>query len=279
MERFYELMHKKHWGEIFSHVKAMQAEIKKHQSEWDRICEILSSEFILYAAEEKPVLVAKLCKQYLRLNIGKYIKLNAAHQNDIEMIGLQALIIEDERAIPDYVSICSVNSKVLRYHSKTKAQPFSAKAREVKSTPIKHSMTHWLSPLFKSEQEHLFYKALQSVFPTFIIYPNVVISNIFDLGQIKAHLTDTQQRFYFNGVIDFVVYDADGLQDPLYFFELDSSYHDTEDAKRRDGLKDGIFAAANIPLHRIRLHNKTLTTTHDFKGMIRFAINPPSLPI
>jgi hypothetical protein len=191
------------------------------------------------------------------------------------MIGLRALIIEDKRAIPDYISICSVNGEVLRYHSKAKAQLL----RAVKSTPIIHPMTHWLSPLFKSEQEHLFYKALQSVFPTFMIYPNVVISNIFDFGQIKDHLTNDQQTFYFKGVIDFVVYDADGLQDPLYFFELDSAFHDTEDAKRRDGLKDGIFAAANIPLHRIRLHNKTLTTTHDFKGMIRNAVNSPSIAI
>jgi hypothetical protein len=73
MERFYELIHNRNWEEIFSHVKTMQTEIKKNQTEWYRICDILGSEFILYATDEKPVLVAKLCKQYLRLHMGKYI--------------------------------------------------------------------------------------------------------------------------------------------------------------------------------------------------------------
>lgn len=50
--------------------------------------------------------------------------------------------------------------------------------------------------------------------------------------------------------VDFVICDRD-LQ-VLFALELDDSSHDTKDAKERDRFKDRAFAAAGIPLKRIR---------------------------
>ncbi|WP_429044668.1 hypothetical protein, partial [Aeromonas veronii] len=43
----------------------------------------------------------------------------------------------------------------------------------------------WLQPLFKSKLESEFYQALKNVFPTYFIYPNVALSNIFDFDKIQ----------------------------------------------------------------------------------------------
>ncbi|WP_434953346.1 DUF2726 domain-containing protein [Shewanella sp. HL-SH4] len=70
-------------------------------------------------------------------------------------------------------------------------------------------------------------------------------------------------------MVDFVVFDPTDNHNPKYFFEVDSNYHCNVDARRRDKLKNNIFDAANIPLHRVRADTDSLTTAHDFKVVIR----------
>lgn len=68
-------------------------------------------------------------------------------------------------------------------------------------------------------------------------------------------VTDTKQYMkYFHKIaqkhVDFVICDKDLYV--LFAIELDDSTHETKNAKKRDHLKDKAFAAAGIPLKRIR---------------------------
>jgi hypothetical protein len=97
----------------------------------------------------------------------------------------------------------------------------------------------------------------------------VALSNIFDKESIFKSLTPEQRDYYFKGVVDFVVYDPADAHKPKYFFEVDSFYHDQQDAIIRDRKKNGIFDAASIKLYRIRLFSDSLTIKHDFVYEIR----------
>ncbi|GGB53495.1 hypothetical protein GCM10011607_12570 [Shewanella inventionis] len=265
MEVFYALIKKKDWSDIFRHVNKHKDYAKKNPIEWANICNILGEEFVRYASNEKPVLVKDLCQKYLIFVSHNLLTLRDDLHIQVENIGLEATLIEDFNAVPNYLKLCSKSEKVLNYKWKKKVNPETKKP----SKTVKSPMIHWLSPLFKSEQELYFYQALRDIYPNLFIYPNVALKNIFDYDQLNSSLTKPEQDFYFKGVVDFVIYEPDGLQHPLYFFELDSKYHDTETAKYNDSLKNAIFDAAGIKLHRVRLDSRTLTPKHEFKQIIK----------
>jgi len=266
MEAFYSLIRKKDWSDIFRQINKSKEFAKTHPLEWANICNILGEEFVRYASNEKPVLVKNLCQKYLLLVSQKLITLTDDLHAKVEEIGLEATIIEDFNAVPNYLSLCSKSEYVLNYKWNKKSQKEPA-CKGIK--PVKTPMLHWLSPLFKSELEKQFYLALRSIYPNLFVYPNVAVKNIFDFDLIKSSLTAPERDFYFKGVVDFVIYEPDDLQTPLYFFELDSCYHDSETAMKNDSLKDAIFNAAGITLNRVRLEQHTLTLQHDFKAIIR----------
>jgi hypothetical protein len=122
--------------------------------------------------------------------------------------------------------------------------------------------------LFKSRQEVEFFYALKRTYDSYQIYPNVAISCLLSWQLIKESLTSSERDYYFKGIIDFVVFDqADGFK-PIHFFELDSIYHDLEERKAKDVLKDSIFSKAGVKIIRIRKHDKTISE-QDFIKLIR----------
>lgn len=122
--------------------------------------------------------------------------------------------------------------------------------------------------LFKSSQEMDFFYALRSAFETYQIYPNVSMSCLIDYEKVKDKLTQEECNFFFKSVIDFVVFDqAEGFF-PIYFFELDSIYHDSKRQKHNDGLKDSIFSKSGIRIYRIR-KNDSNVSVQEFTKMIR----------
>lgn len=267
---FYALIKKQDWGAILRLTTKAQERAKQNPLEWKGICNILGEEFVRYAANEMPILVSKLCSKYLLMASQNYLFLTDDQQIKIEEMGLEAMKVDDYNGIPNYLTLCSKSQVALNYRWRRKEQVQVTQAVKIHSSP----MLHWLTPLFKSEQEQHFYQALRSIYPTLFTYPNVALKNIFDYEQIERSLTKAQQDFYFKGVVDFVVYEPDGLQNPLYFFELDSAYHDSEKAIRNDLLKDAIFESAGIKLHRVRLNGRTLTAKHDFKLIIQNLLKP-----
>ena len=114
------------------------------------------------------------------------------------------------------------------------------------------STTNHTISLFKSPQEHDFFMAVRDVFPMFMVYPNVALSTLINFDKVQSNLSSDERNYFFTAVVDSVVFDQHKEFIPIYFFELDSSTHDNESQRKRDKMKDNIFAAAGQRLYRIR---------------------------
>lgn len=269
MERFYSLMGEKRWADIFKLTKTEQSSLKRSELEWANVCKYLEAEFIRFANEERPVLVSTLCREYILLHSACYLNLSDDARTKIEDIGLEAYQELSHKEAIAFARMCTHSNKAAELLVEPKKNAGIKPSAEEPTKTAKYSRIDWLQPLFKSELESLFYQALKDVFPSYFIYPNVVLSNIFDYDMIREYLAQPERDFYFKGIVDFVVFDPADNHNPKYFFEVDSHYHDDVDARRRDKLKNNIFDAANIPLHRVRADTDSLTTVHDFKAVIR----------
>jgi len=106
--------------------------------------------------------------------------------------------------------------------------------------------------LFKSKQEENFFEAVRRSFPTYHPYPNVALSCVINFEDIRQKLNSDATKYFFRAIIDCVVFDSSKGYEPIYFFELDSVFHENEKASMNDALKNSIFEAANVKLIRIR---------------------------
>lgn len=101
-----------------------------------------------------------------------------------------------------------------------------------------------------TKREYRFYLLLREVADEYhyIICPKVGVKDLLSVTDQKQYMK------YFHKIaqkhVDFVICDKDLYV--LFAIELDDSTHETKDAKKRDHLKDKAFAAAGIPLKRIR---------------------------
>lgn len=122
-----------------------------------------------------------------------------------------------------------------------------SQSKNIKVTENKDvSESNYATSLFKSKQEIDFFMAVKEVFPMYIIYPNVAISCIIDFKKIELALSKDEKDYFFTSIADCVVFDYNNNYFPIYFFELDSSLHDSEEQKKKDERKDRIFAAAGL---------------------------------
>lgn len=137
----------------------------------------------------------------------------------------------------------------------------------IKSNETKNEKRHTIK-LFRSKQEEMFFEAVRKSFPTYHPYPNVALSCVLNFDAIKNELTTKQKDYFFKAIIDSVVYDTDEGYNPMYFIELDSSYHDSDHSKINDRMKDDIFKAANVKLIRIRAHDIKEITVNKFKKLV-----------
>ncbi|MCL2912324.1 DUF2726 domain-containing protein [Shewanella corallii] len=268
MEDFYRLMASQSWGEILKLAKTQQSTLKNNKLEWERICSFLESEFISYSEREKPVLVSKLCFDYIKLNMAGYIYLTEPALLKIEEIGLKSSELQGDSEAISFAKICRYSSLAKDVINGSKNVKKTSVTSEITQKRTYFPRTDWLNPLFKSSLEYEFYQALKDVFPSYFIYPNVALSNIFEYASISSSLSPEEQSFYFKGVVDFVVYDPADNHMPKFFFEVDSFYHDRPEARLRDEKKDAIFNAASLQLHRIRAESDSLTTKSDFRKKI-----------
>lgn len=255
------------WAEILMFVKNEQASLKSNSVEWQQISFLLENEFIAYSGSEKPILVAKLCSDYIKLVASNYLKVSDSGIIKIESIGFKASLELGESNALAFSRLCNYDEEAKSYQSTLNAIK-TEKSASVEEYNPRFARTDWLIPLFKSDQELSFYQALKEVYPNLFVYPNVAISNIFSYEQVKGHLDSSQQEYFFKGIIDFVAYDPLD-HTPKFFFEVDSFYHDSAEAKVRDNKKNKIFDIAGIKLHRIRLNTDTLTEKYDFMKEIK----------
>ena len=78
------------------------------------------------------------------------------------------------------------------------------------------------------------------------------------------------KKFFFNTTVNFVVLAEDYY--PELFFELDSSYHDTEEQKKKDQLKEKLINDSGYTLIRIR-KKKAGDMTDIYKILIEERLN------
>ncbi len=130
-------------------------------------------------------------------------------------------------------------------------------------------------PLFKSQQEYEFFQALRQVYPRYDVYPNVALSCIVNFDAVKADLSVDERNFFFTGIVDCVVFDQHRGYKPVFFFELDSVYHDTKEQQAKDGYKDKILSVAGQKLYRIRKVSREIGTD-DFVTMINEVVDKTS---
>ncbi len=123
--------------------------------------------------------------------------------------------------------------------------------------------------LFKSKQEENFYEAVRRVFPTHHPYPNVALSCVLDYPAIKDQLSEQAKSYFFRGIVDSVLFDVGAGYVPVYFIELDSSFHDDPKAQVNDQLKDAIFRAANTKLMRIRPLDSKASSVEELERLVR----------
>lgn len=123
--------------------------------------------------------------------------------------------------------------------------------------------------LFKSKEEQKMFLAFKRIFDTYQIYPNVALSSLIDYQKIKEMLSKSEQKYFFNASIDLVVFEPFKQYEPIYFFELDSVWHDEEGAIEKDKMKDSIFSTAGLKLFRIRDKENKRINEEEFEELVK----------
>lgn len=255
MEDVYLMIQEKRWHDLFSLIKHNQTCIKTNRSEWGSIFRIIEKEFLASIEREKRAIVLKLCEEYIRLDTFGYINCSSGGMVKVEDIALSIINDNEPARLLFFAKMCRFSKKaksILVEMEENYGVEKSNCFNHSKASEHRLKRVDWLQPLFRSSLEAEFYQALENVFPTYFIYPNVAFSNIFDFKKISPSLSKEERAYFLKSVVDFVVYDPVDSHSPKYFFEVDSFYHDSDKAKHRDGLKNSIFAAANINLIRFR---------------------------
>lgn len=157
--------------------------------------------------------------------------------------------------------------------TQTEAPEQLAEARRpavsIKAKKLEAMRSAKTSKLFKSLQEENFYLALRKAVPHYLSYPNVAVSVVIDYNSIKHQLPIDARTYFFKAIFDFVLFDPKDGYEPSHFFELDSKYHDSPEAKQNDQLKNLICNIANVKLVRIRAFDTNEMTAEAFTGLIQ----------
>ncbi len=149
-----------------------------------------------------------------------------------------------------------LSKEVIKLHSETETQTIEHDWQEyikITHNPIPTNIEASIS-LFKSLEEQKLYLALRQVFDSYLVYPNVAMSNIINFNAISGQLTPKEGEYFYKSVIDFIIFDQLKGYKPIYFLELDSVWHDLDRVEENDKIKDKIFSLAGLKLIRIR-HN------------------------
>jgi very-short-patch-repair endonuclease len=176
----------------------------------------------------------------------KKITLNLAiyHKNNVQTAIRFAKLFPEEE----------ISQEIIKLHSETETQIIEHDREEhikITHNPIPINIKS-STPLFKSTEEQKLYLALRRIFDTYLVYPNVAMSNVINFEAINGQLNQNERNYFYKSVIDFVVFDQFKGYEPIYFLELDSVWHDLDKVEEKDKMKDKIFSIAGLKLIRIR---------------------------
>lgn len=129
--------------------------------------------------------------------------------------------------------------------------------------------------LFKSIQEYEFFYSITESYPNYFTYPNVALSCLVNFKELKNELNNSEIDYFFKAVIDCVVFKQDNNNfEPMFFFELDSIYHDKPEQQKKDKIKDKILSLSGQKLFRIRAQDDNYSLKRDdFKKLIKEVIS------
>ena len=104
--------------------------------------------------------------------------------------------------------------------------------------------------IFKSPQEEELYLAAKNRLKDEIIIPNVALSTIIN-DKVLELLDKKIGSFFYKSTLDLCIINPTTFK-PIFFIELDSSYHDDPKQIVKDKMKDNIFEKAGLKLYRLR---------------------------
>lgn len=273
-ENIYNLLQARNWSELID-IFYSRKDLIKNDTLLSQAVEVTLNEItqICLKLDTTPEFIENL-EQLILLNAGKFISL----KNEQEEAIISALVngTKDKNLLYSYQyatrfpdnEICS---KVITQFEKDKPKEINhSQDREVLLTENRQieKDNDFRVSLFNSFQEVEFYLALKRVFDTYQVYPNVGLSTVIDFEKIREHLNQTEINFFFKSSIDFVVFEPFRNYLPIHFFEIDSTWHDTEEQEKKDKIKDKIFSISGQKLYRIRKINNKIDEI-EFEKLIR----------
>lgn len=104
--------------------------------------------------------------------------------------------------------------------------------------------------IFNSPQEEELFFSAKSFLKEEILLPNISLSSIIN-SKITELLDSKTSTFFYQSTLDLCIVDSKTLK-PIFFIELDSSWHDKPNQVLKDKMKDEIFQKAGFKLHRLR---------------------------
>lgn len=117
-----------------------------------------------------------------------------------------------------------------------------------------------------SQQEREFLRAVRQFFPSLRAYPNIPLRNFIDLGKLEALVPIRTHRYGWSAQVDILLCTDD--EDPVAGIELDSVFHDSEEAIERDQLKNTVFKLSGLPMIRIRADDEKAVRAEDFYDLL-----------
>jgi hypothetical protein len=121
----------------------------------------------------------------------------------------------------------------------------------IESKLIYSSMENITKSIFNSKIEKSVYMILIEQFPNYLVYPNMALQNIFDFDKTKEILDSSDFEYFLKAHVDFCIIKTSNYS-PLVTLELDSHYHDDEEVKKKDEIKNQLFHQGGLSLLRIR---------------------------
>lgn len=272
-ENIYQLLQKENWTELIGIFYQNKDLIKK-----DLLLQTASETTISVMVQKAMELETNSdfienLGQLTLLNAGHFIKLKPEQDEAINVaianakIANLSLAYNYAKKYPDNEISQSI---ITKYHKEFPKEISNSSENRILTTEntLDENGIDARKSMFNSYQESEFFVALKRVFDTYQVYPNVALSNVIEYDLIKNQLNQTERNFFFKSSIDFAVFEPFKNYYPIYFFELDSIYHDTKEQKEKDRIKDKIFSLSNSKLYRIRKRDKTVNET-EFEKIIR----------
>ena len=127
--------------------------------------------------------------------------------------------------------------------------------------------------VFRSQQEREFLKALSLRFPSLLALPNYPLDQIARLDHVRPCLDDKTWRYGNRCRMDAILVMPD-IGDPVAAFELDSGFHDTPEAIRRDRMKNNLLQLIGLPFFRIRVESPESTTMDEWYALLTDQVVP-----